>query len=557
MKKMYKTIFGVAVALGLAFNLEAQTVADFENLDLNIWNGSDQSGGFESNGIFFQNEYNDEWNFWSDGFAISNLTDSVTQGSGNMYSVRTGTAYGTSDNFIVSSGGAVLEIMENSEIQNLEGMYISNSTYAARSMEFGDDFGKEFGSPYDANGELDGTDGEDWFLLTITGYLDGVEQAQTVEFYLADYRSANEEEHYILDSWEWIDLTPLGEVDSLHFGLSSSDVGDWGMNTPSFFCMDNITYLNTESEQEVLTFDEFELRYWNGSDLTGGFESGNGYFPNEYDTEWEFWDKGFAYSNMKDTETPGTENIYSTFAGEGYDGSDNFGLGKGGSVLHLTGDAQGNEVAGFYVTNTTYAAISMRDGDQFAKQFGSPYDANGEEDGTDGKDWFLLTVTGYLNGEETTEEVEFYLADYRSDNEEDHYILDTWEWVDLTPLGNVDSIEFSLTSSDVGDWGMNTPSFFAMDNFITNDAPTSINQVKVNEVALTVFPNPTTDYVNIETKGMIRHITIFDMTGRIVKQASPMTNNLTQLNLSELKNGVYLVEVKSENGNVVKKVVKR
>ena len=30
------------------------------------------------------------------------------------------------------------------------------------------------------------------------------------------------------------------EVKKLHFSLSSTDNGDWGMNTPAYFCMDDI-----------------------------------------------------------------------------------------------------------------------------------------------------------------------------------------------------------------------------------------------------------------------------------------------------------------------------
>ena len=61
-----------------------------------------------------------------------------------------------------------------------------------------------------------------------------------VEFYLADYRFADNGEDYIVDTWEYIDLSSLGAVKSLEFGLSSSDVGDFGMNTPAYFALDTV-----------------------------------------------------------------------------------------------------------------------------------------------------------------------------------------------------------------------------------------------------------------------------------------------------------------------------
>ena len=113
---------------------------------------------------------------------------------------------------------------------------------------------------------------------------------------------------------------------------------------------------------------------------------------------------------------------------------------------------------GAYFTNSVYAYGSMIAGDQFAKKFGGP-------DGTD-PDWFLLTITGYGAGLEPTGSVEFYLADFRFPDSQDDYVVTDWTWVDLSGLGRVHALGFDLTSSDVGDYGMNTPSYFAMDELV-------------------------------------------------------------------------------------------
>jgi hypothetical protein len=63
--------------------------------------------------------------------------------------------------------------------------------------------------------------------------------------------------------------------------------------------------------------------------------------------------------------------------------------------------------------------------------------------------------------------VEFYLADYRFADNRDDYILDTWQYVDLTSLGMIKSLEFTLSSSDIGEWGMNTPAYFAIDTLVS------------------------------------------------------------------------------------------
>lgn len=211
-------------------------------------------------------------------------------------------------------------------------------------------------------------------------------------------------------------------------------------------------------ENLVLSADSF----WNGSDLTGGFSSGNTYYHNDYNTAFDAW-SGFSYSNMKDSITSGFANQYSAITASGANGSTNYvvGVEYGNAKVMLTGSAAGGLVEGFYVTNSTYAYRSMKDGDMFAKKFGG---STGDD-----KDWLKLTLRGWLNGSMKPNEVEFYLADYRfADNSED-YIVDSWQWLNLLPLGNVDSIQFFMSSSDTGTFGMNTPAYFCIDDFTTAD----------------------------------------------------------------------------------------
>jgi hypothetical protein len=110
------------------------------------------------------------------------------------------------------------------------------------------------------------------------------------------------------------------------------------------------------------------------------------------------------------------------------------------------------------VTNTTYTALTMKNGDGFgfSKAFGGPT-------GSDA-DYLLLTAYGTDAVGTVLGSAEFYLADYRfADNGLD-YIVNTWTTWDLTALGNASRIYFNLSSTDVGQFGMNTPGYFAADN---------------------------------------------------------------------------------------------
>jgi hypothetical protein len=101
-------------------------------------------------------------------------------------------------------------------------------------------------------------------------------------------------------------------------------------------------------------------------------------------------------------------------------------------------------VPGFYITNSSYAYTSMMNGDASAKKF---------EQG----DWFLLTISGALEGKAVNTTVEFYLAKGKN------YVAD-WTYVDLSALGKVDELHFALTGTKANDFGMTTPAYFAFDD---------------------------------------------------------------------------------------------
>lgn len=207
--------------------------------------------------------------------------------------------------------------------------------------------------------------------------------------------------------------------------------------------------------------------YWNGAPNNGTntFLSNGFTFYNNFDNSWgvDVW-SGFAYSNKTDTTTPGYTNQYSAAAGSGAGGSANYAVSfvdAWGSPPRIDVPA-GVSLVSAAVTNTTYAYLSMRDGDSFAKKFG----------GTSGDDpdWFKLTILGKDLAENLIASIEFYLADFRfSDNSLD-YILNTWATVDLSPIASARILEFALDSSDVGQWGMNTPAYFALDNIVFQTA---------------------------------------------------------------------------------------
>lgn len=240
-----KKIYVLATALFLGANIQAQLVFDFENVSLSPESYDNGSGGlanFTDGSITLFNDYNTSGGNWS-GFSISNTTDVTTAGFGNQYSSFTGTGR-NSDNYAVFYYEGNITTTSN-QVQ-IDGFYISNSTYAAISMRDGDGpggFAKQFGSVNGADGNPDGTNGEDFFKVWIIGEDFNGTAKDSVEFYLADYRFPNNNDDYIVDDWNYIDFSSFSfSTSKVTFRFESSDVSFGYINTPTYFVIDDIQY---------------------------------------------------------------------------------------------------------------------------------------------------------------------------------------------------------------------------------------------------------------------------------------------------------------------------
>ena len=107
-------------------------------------------------------------------------------------------------------------------------------------------------------------------------------------------------------------------------------------------------------------------------------------------------------------------------------------------------------VSGFWVCNNTYAMYTVTNGNAPGRIFGQG-------------DYFKLTMTGYDANGEVTGTVDQMLVDC---TEAGNWVcVKDWRWVDLTSLGKVKSIKFSMSCTDNTSMWMNTPAYFCMDDF--------------------------------------------------------------------------------------------
>jgi hypothetical protein len=306
-----------------------------------------------------------------------------------------------------------------------------------------------------------------------------------------------------------------------------------------FFTLAFLLALTSLNAQTLVDFEDFNLapdNYLNGSDGNGGFLSNNVFFPNDYNAAWGAW-SGWAISTMTDTLTAGFTNDFSAITGGGRN-----------SLTYATSYASsetrvilqgGGSVSGLYVTNSTYAFLSMREGDSFSKKFGG---VTGND-----PDFFLLTIKKYLNGALSNESVEFYLADFRfADNAQD-YIVSDWTFVDLSSLGDADSLAFSLSSSDNGAFGMNTPAYFCVDNVTANLTATA-PILNAETLDIQLFPNPATDFIVIKSTNVTTLSCVLAAANGQVLETAVLTGSENRLNVAHLPQGVYVLRLQDGDG---------
>ena len=229
--------------------LDAATIVNFDDLSLSadsVAHADASETPFVSYGVEFNRLWNSDFDCCPSAWALSNKTDLTTAGFTNphaAYVLPQGGGVDGSANYAVANNSSPGEARVSfPEPTALLGTYVANTTYTYLSVVDGNDGAGFVKGPFGQG---------DYFRLDLMGIDEQGESTGTVEFYLADYRDGKTD---AVSEWTWVDLTSLGpNVSRLEFQLESTDVGDFGMNTPAYFAIDNLT-LVPEPTGAVLLF---------------------------------------------------------------------------------------------------------------------------------------------------------------------------------------------------------------------------------------------------------------------------------------------------------------
>ena len=158
--------------------------------------------------------------YWS-GFAISNRTATTFEDATltpDQYNNITGKAHNGKNFCVITTYGEKISLGSGVVIKSL---YFTNSAYTVNSILNGDNYS---GAKFDAT---------DWFKCTLTGEkADGTTVTKDIDL--------AKDGGYVND-WQLLDLSDMGAITSLSFGFSGSRSNDYGVLTPAYICIDDVT----------------------------------------------------------------------------------------------------------------------------------------------------------------------------------------------------------------------------------------------------------------------------------------------------------------------------
>jgi hypothetical protein len=151
-----------------------------------------------------------------------------------------------------------------------------------------------------------------------------------------------------------------------------------------------------------------------------------------------------------------------------------------------------------------------------------------------------------------------------------------WSQISITPAANADLL-FNIQIKDYdqyyedGEWKdnpsyMNWLAWATFDNTwstmenagkLTLDASTSSNNhIEMDELGFSLSPNPASSKLNVKIASDIQTISVFSITGQLMSNVEVANKNMVSIDVADLANGVYLLQVNTKDGVFTKRFVK-
>ena len=181
----------------------------------------------------------------------------------------------------------------------------------------------------------------------------------------------------------------------------------------------------------------------------------------------------------------------------------------------------------------------------------------------------------YENGMTSVGAVNVYSAEYKtpqniSANSDDTKITVTWDAVDgISEYGiyrneeffaTVENNSFIDTTAEVGkEYCYRIKSVIGNNSSALSEESCSIitgESVEEHNSYINIHPNPANDKIFIATELNVEEIAIYDIYGRTVRQQVNKTTGQQVIDVADLENGIYFINIKTDKGNIVRRFIK-
>lgn len=186
--------------------------------------------GYATADLIFEHFYNEEYGYWG-GFAQSTMCDADPANGlyENQYSAFNTTA-ASGDGFLLYyydsyNDPCDIVCMTQFAVKSVK-LNLTTYTYASITNEDINTFARAF------------SDGDYLKVIFTPLASDRSPAGDSVECYVVDYRDGK---RFVATNWETFDLN-LPASARIRVTIETTDVGQWGANTPLYICLDDLVY---------------------------------------------------------------------------------------------------------------------------------------------------------------------------------------------------------------------------------------------------------------------------------------------------------------------------
>ncbi|WP_170064420.1 T9SS type A sorting domain-containing protein [Polaribacter glomeratus] len=228
------------------------------------------------------------------------------------------------------------------------------------------------------------------------------------------------------------------------------------------------------------------------------------------------------------------------------------------------GDDSGQTIINYNTNGTISSSVSESwDGSNWVADYKAAYSYNVdnkvsmEEDQTwDGTAWIVEYRTEYTydaNGNVVGEMQTYFNEGVEAGSNNETYFFDTTKLMSsfTHPFNDKTGIEYLFSVNKFVNKILSEASNNYRLTYNYGEATAGVNDFSL--VNFAVYPNPTNNKLSLDDSGFsLKNVELFNILGKKV-----MTSTTNQLNLENLVNGIYVLKVQDEKGNIAsKRIVK-